>query len=65
MTIPETLALSYPRAAQCLDISQRALRRLHESGEIPAVQVGGGRVLFRVTDLQEYLQRNLRQVAGK
>lgn len=51
------LAVTYQQAGAALNVSERTVRRLVASGDLPTVQVGAGLVRVLATDLQVYLDK--------
>jgi excisionase family DNA binding protein len=49
------LLMNYTTAAQRLDVSERTIRRLVNSGRLPVVCIGGARRI-RVTDLEAFVE---------
>lgn len=58
-TAIEPLAVDAPAAARLLSISIRSLRALVASNEIPFARLGG-RVVFPLADLREWLHRRVK-----
>lgn len=54
--------LRYHEAAAIYRLSERTLRRLHASGELPVYKVGGSALLARA-DLDALFQRHRREAA--
>jgi hypothetical protein len=52
---PISLLLSYPRAAQALDLTEQALRDLVWKQRGPVVTKIGRRRMFALTDLQDFV----------
>jgi excisionase family DNA binding protein len=59
MTSTTPLAVGLEEAAAMLAISGRTLRKMASDGRIPSVKLGR-RLLFRVRDLEQLLNRSLR-----
>ena len=57
------LALNYADAGRLLDVSERTVRRLVASGELPHVEIGGNRRVLR-DDLVEYLETHRTTAVG-
>jgi hypothetical protein len=55
---PISLLLSYPRAAQALDLTEKALRDLVWKNRGPVVTKIGRRRMFALSDLEEFVARH-------
>ncbi len=55
-----SLLLSYPRAAQALDLTEQALRDLVWKNKGPVVTAIGRRRMFALTDLQDFIDSHRR-----
>ena len=57
---PIVLLLDYPRAAQALSLTEKAMRNLVSKGRGPVVTEIGRRRMFSRKDLDEFVERNRR-----
>ncbi len=55
------LAMSYEDAGRRLGVSERTVRRLVASGELPRVQIGAGNSRIAVADLDAYVNSLMRE----
>ena len=57
---PKPMVVGALEAARLLGVSHGTVINLYKSGRLPSVQIGR-RVLIRLSDLEAYLERNLRR----
>jgi excisionase family DNA binding protein len=48
--------------AECLHVSRAEVKRYAASGELPAVKLGHSTVRFRVSDVDAFIEKNMKSV---